>query len=172
LIRPINQESELEEKIDTQSVIAILRSDAPWPVLRLWDALIDRDIVAEYPEYTREITLNAYLQGEMGSSRSSVTMDVEDLVGWIISLRALVDLRVLHSDWQAHYRKVEFHLSVQMQKMGPPVACDIWLRDAISVQEEHHCCFETNLTWVALFLAELEHLAFRYREARVLLDQN
>ncbi|MCW3100622.1 MAG: hypothetical protein JWL77_6240 [Chthonomonadaceae bacterium] len=162
----------MDETIDTQSVIAVLRSDAPWPILHLWDALIDRDIVAEYPEYTQRITLNAYMQGEMGASRSSITLDVEELVGLITSLRELVNLRTLRSDWQAHYQKVELHLSVQMQKMGPPVVCDIWLRDAISVQEEHHCCFETNLTWAALFLAELEHLAFRYREARVLLDKS
>jgi hypothetical protein len=90
----------LIEKIDTQSVIATLRSDAPWPILHLWDALIDRDIVAEYPEYTQRITLNAYMQGEMGASRSSITLDVEDLVGLITSLREL-------RSWQASDRALD-----------------------------------------------------------------
>jgi hypothetical protein len=54
-----------------------------------------------------------------------------------------------------------------MQQMGSPVACDVWLRDAITSKEEHHCSFETNLPWIAAFLADIERVAFRYRRARV-----
>jgi len=159
----------MDEKIETQSVIATLRSDTPLPVLQLWDAHVDDNVVPEYADYTEEMNLNVSLRAEMGSSQTSVRLEVEDLVTLIQNLRPLIELRAPRSDWWIYSRRLEFHFHVQSHKMGPPVACEIWLRDAISVQEEHHCCFETNLTWIALFLADLERLACHYASARRLL---
>jgi hypothetical protein len=108
----------------------------------------------------------------MCSSRTSVSLDVEELVGLIESLRDLNSLRMLQATWAPHYRMLEIHINVQMQKLGPPVACVVWLRDAITTQEEHHCCFETNLPWIAAFLADIERMALRYRPARAILGQD
>jgi hypothetical protein len=106
------------------------------------------------------------LQGKMWSSRTSVSLDIDDIVGLIESLRELTSLRALEATWAPHYRKLEIRISVQMQKLGPPVECDVWLRDAITTKEEHHCCFETNLPWITAFLVDIERMAFRYRRAR------
>lgn len=156
----------MDDKIDTQSLTAVLRSDRRRPTLHFWDALIDRNIVAEYVDYATETVLAAHLHGDLGSARTSVPMDLEQLVGLIQSLRDLTDLRTHQLVWQTADRTVEIRLSVQMQRLGPPVLCDVWLRDSVPVQEEHHCSFETNLTWVGAFLAQLESLSFRYRRAQ------
>jgi hypothetical protein len=161
----------MKDEADNESVTAALRSDAPTPFLHLWDATMKQTIAPEYADYPEETMLYAHLQREMCSSQRALRLDVEELAGLVESLRELTGLRTHQSEWKTYDGVVEIRLNVQMEKLGPPVLCDVWLRDAISVREEHHCQFETNLTWIDGFLAAMERMAFRYRRARLFLGQ-
>jgi hypothetical protein len=75
-------------------------------------------------------------------------------------------------DFLSKLGQAKIHYTLERNRdEGPPVECGVWLRDAINAQEEHHCRFETNLTWVAAFLAAVERLVLRYRRVRIYLGE-
>jgi hypothetical protein len=161
----------LEDGDNLEGVGAVLRSDLPAPALRLWDATVRRDIAPEYPDYTDETLLHAQLIGGMCSSQITVPVDVEELVNLVECLRAVSNFVTHECAWATYRGQLELHLAVQREKVGPPVECDLWLRDTVNAHEEHHCRFETNLTWVTAFLAEVERMALRYRRVRAYLGE-
>ena len=104
-----------DEEFEEGTVVAVLRSDTPHPLLSIWDATLDTDIVPEYAEYTGETGLYAHLLGSIGVSKLGFHIELQELAELIVLLREVTGLNLLGMEWSTYQKTLEIRLSVQIQ---------------------------------------------------------
>lgn len=154
-----------------ETLSATLRSDDPAPALTLRDMRVEPTLVPEFAGYATETLIVAELHGKLCHSRASLSVDLEELIELVQKLEALSTLRNTSFDWQISYGRLSLHLTLEPQAVGSNITCDIWLRDAITVREEHHCILQTNLPWIDGFLREVRRIVLQYARGREALGQ-
>lgn len=158
---------ETNQNLEGMSV-AVLRSDATKPVMRLWDALIF-DTATEFADHAEETILGAEIEGVLGTVSNEFPVYVGDeLANLVEQLLLFTTFKSQEMKWQPWSKGVRLQMSHQD---GGRVRCKLSMglpsSNAVEgAQEQHGYTFPTNLPWIDQFLVEVRRIAFRYHHAR------
>ncbi len=144
---------------------AVLRSDDHVPYLELTD--LSSSYNQELKAFRDFLPVYAVLTGFIGSAQLRTEIMLDEIDALISQLEDLLARKNVGSEWSTYDEQMKLEFTVDYEKLGPPVLCKASLTTTPfapalgSSEEQYECVFYTNLTWIGIFLAELQRMRGR-----------